>query len=68
MEEIYSNILYVIISCVVTYSLIVPTSHIFGLEDSNPVNGSIDPSETSQSAATTEQTPKDVSQNVETAK
>ena len=50
MEEIYSNILYVIISCVVTYSLIVPTSHIFGLEDSNPVNGSINPSETSQSA------------------
>ena len=68
MEEIYSNILYVIISCVVTYSLIVPTSHIFGLENSNPVNGSIDPSETSQSVATTEQTPKDVSQNVETAK
>jgi hypothetical protein len=67
MEEIYSNILSVIISCVVTYSLIVPTSHIFGLEDSNPVNGSVDPSETSQSAATTEQTPEDVSQNVETA-
>ena len=67
MEKIYSNIFSLIISCIVTYSLIVPTSHIFGLEDSTPVNGSINPSETSQSAATTEQTSKDNAPNVETA-
>ena len=50
MEKIYANILSLIISCIVTYSLIVPTSHIFGLEDSTAVNVSVDPSESSQSA------------------
>ena len=66
MEKIYTNILSLIISCVVTYSLIVPTSHIFGLEDSTSANGSVKPSESSQSPSTTEQTSTDSSLNVET--
>ena len=66
MEKIYTNILSLIISCVVTYSLIVPTIHIFGLEDSTSANGSVKPSESSQSPSTTEQTSTDSSLNVET--
>jgi hypothetical protein len=66
MEKIYTNILSLIISCIVTYSLIVPTAHIFGLEDSTSVNGSVNPSESSQSATTSEQTSVDSAQNVET--
>ena len=41
MEKTSKTILSLIISFVITYSLIVPTSHIFGLEDSSAVNGSI---------------------------
>ena len=65
MEKIYANILPLIISCIVTYSLVVPTAHIFGLEDSTSADGSVNPSESSQSAITTEQTSTDSAQPVE---
>ena len=65
MEKIYATILSLIISCFVTYSLIVPTSHIFGLEDSTVVNSLSDASNTPQSATTTEQTSNDSPQEVE---
>ena len=66
MEKTSKTILSLIISCVVTYSLIVPTSHIFGLEDSSAVNGSIDPSGPSQLSSNTEQTSKVNAQDVGT--
>ena len=66
MEKTSKTILSLIISCVVTYSLVVPTSHIFGLEDSSAVNGSIDPSGPSQLSSNTEQTSKVNAQDVGT--
>jgi len=66
MEKIYATILSLIISCFVTYSLIVPTSHIFGLEDSTAVNSLVDASDPLQSATITEQKSKDNPQEVET--
>ena len=66
MEKTSKTILSLIISFVITYSLIVPTSHIFGLEDSSAVNGSIDPSGPSQSSSNTEQTSKASAQDSET--
>lgn len=65
MEKIYTTILSLIISCFVTYSLIVPTSHIFGLEDSTAVNSLVDASDPLQSATITEQKSKDNPQEVE---
>ena len=64
MEKIYATILSLIISCFVAYSLIVPTSHIFGLEDST-VNRLVGASNPLQSATTTEQTSNDSPQVVE---
>src|SRR6476620_10929556 len=66
MEKIYSNILSLIISCLVTYSLIVPTSHIFGLEDSTGINSSANPSGLQPFDTTTEQTSKFNAQDSET--
>jgi hypothetical protein len=66
MEKIYATILFLIIPCFVTYSLIVPTSDIFGLEDSTAVNSLVDRSDPPQSASTTEQTSKDNPHEVET--
>src|SRR6476619_6128360 len=69
MEKNYANILSLIISCLVTYSLIVPTELIFGLEDSTLVNISVDPSDRLQSAdTTTEQTPNGHAQDVKLSK
>ena len=66
MEKIYSNILSLIISCIVTYSLIVPTSHIFGLEDSTAVSSSVNPSALQSADTTAEQTSTDSAQDAET--
>lgn len=66
MDKVYSTILSLTISCFVTYSLIVPTSHVFGLEDSTAVNSLVDASDPPQSATTTEQTSKDNTQEIVT--
>src|SRR6476619_3657315 len=63
MEKIYANILSLIISCFVAYTLIIPASHIFGLEDSTDVNGSVRSTQYTQSDATIEQTSKDNAQD-----
>ena len=46
--------------------MIVPTSHVFGLEDSTAVNSLVDASDPPQSATTTEQTSKDNTQEIVT--
>ena len=66
MEKTSKTIFSLIISCLVTYSLIVPTSPIFGLEDSSTDNASINPSEVSQSITKSEQTSNDNTQDVVT--
>ena len=67
MEKTSKTILSLIISFLVTYSLIVPTVPYFrSRRFTSAVNGSVDPSDPSQSATTTEQTSADSAQHVET--
>ena len=64
MEKIYATILSLIISCFVTYGLIVPPSPIFGLEEST--NRLFDASDPPHSSATAVQTPNDNPEEVDT--
>src|SRR6476660_583419 len=67
MEKSSKTILSVIISCFVAYTLIIPSSFIFGLEDSTAINTTVEPSESPQIDATIEQPSKDIAQAVGTS-